>query len=619
MLKLRVPFLPGETAASFCSRLAFRNRCESMAEFCLDLDIDVRDVITGATDALTTLARLGDIDLDVLTASTIRSEGLQYQAGGCTVDLALKRPIDKLMVCPACLSADLTRWPDHGRAAVAGRTAWMLNPIMTCIEHERALVIIGEVRMANSWRGRSDGHDFTRRIAGYLGDIDARMIDATVRPPTELERHLAARLTGMAKPVNPMMDALPFYAVAHASLALGAFNMTGPKVVLKNLSDEDRRMAGEIGFGILAAGHDAMETNLRDNMDKWPKGKNAATAGAFFGMLHTWLNNRRTDQSYDFMRHAVAKLMFSTRAHRAGDTIYGLSPGSRLLGSVRTIALEMDMHPQRLQRVLARIGVIPPSARRRTANLAVFAETPETRATLEKIKRCIPKIAAQTYINASRIQFNVLLDAGLISPFTKANGGLKSFGFDPLDLDAFLNRLLTKVHEKPPANNSLMPITLAAKQCRTSTETVVRLILDGRLNHLYQVPGSSGFLSVLASPSEIRSVLGWRRPGLSVQDAAGQLKSSSSVIKALITHGHLPVSSVINPYNNQRQHVIEKVDLIAFGRAYVTLYALARKHHRSLGDIKRELQELGVRPAFDPTTVQAIWYRRADLIGVDPI
>jgi len=51
MLKLRVPFIRGETATSFCSRLALKNRCRSVAEFCHDVGLVFHNVLDRLREA----------------------------------------------------------------------------------------------------------------------------------------------------------------------------------------------------------------------------------------------------------------------------------------------------------------------------------------------------------------------------------------------------------------------------------------------------------------------------------------------------------------------------------------------------------------------------------------
>jgi len=521
--------------------------------------------------------------------------------------------MEKLAFCPACISADLERRKDCGSAAAAGRSAWVLKPIMTCVQHGLELLVVNENRPATDWEARKL-NDFSRRIQRVLDCIDKQILRAEARPPSSLELHLSACLSGSVPSVNELIDALPFYAIAQASLYLGAFNTVGPLFALINLSDNERRIAGATGFNVLTAGLGAVKANLEQQMDRWPKGKNAATAAAFFGTMHTWLTTRSGDSSLEFLRDAIRETMISTRALRRVDKIYGVPVGDRRLQSVHTAAQETGLHPKRLQRVLVKAGVLAQEYAQRRAHLAVFASTAETTGILESIKRCIPKNAAVAYINSTRTQFDVLQRAGLIEPFTKADGVLKNYGFDTKDLDDFIASLFAITRDYPSANLPLVPVREAVKRCCASVDKIVRLILDKRLTRVSRLPGISGFQSILVDPIEVVTALERPvRPGLSIAEINHRTGWDRRAITALIRHGHLPSQQIVNPSSRLPQSVVEPSDLQEFVAKFISLYSVARMSRRSISDIKMQLLEYGISPAFDPKTSWGIFYKRKDL------
>src|SRR3546814_17605273 len=58
-LRLVIPLGAGESPNSFASRLAMRNGCPTMGDFCLDMGIRFQDIVDGRVPALEKLAKRG--------------------------------------------------------------------------------------------------------------------------------------------------------------------------------------------------------------------------------------------------------------------------------------------------------------------------------------------------------------------------------------------------------------------------------------------------------------------------------------------------------------------------------------------------------------------------------
>src|SRR3546814_16607071 len=61
-LRLVSPLGAGESPNSFASRLAMRNGCPTMGDFCLDMGIRFQDIVDGRVPALEKLAKRGAAD-----------------------------------------------------------------------------------------------------------------------------------------------------------------------------------------------------------------------------------------------------------------------------------------------------------------------------------------------------------------------------------------------------------------------------------------------------------------------------------------------------------------------------------------------------------------------------
>lgn len=248
MLGLLVPLGEGESPVSFCSRLARRNGCESVRDFCLDMGLRFQDVVDGNADALASLADLGGVDGARLSRHALRKlDHERYLLG----DQLIARPMLRrslVRVCPACLADDLARWPRPGLAAAYQRTEWLLSPLCTCPAHGVSLVSVAHNNYA------MEAHDFSVLVSTPLAQLDDWREQAVKRAPSRLENYLRERLTGIVRTATAWLNALPFYAAAKLCEVIGAVQLHGPKVAISAQDEEQQWMAGDVGFEIAADG-----------------------------------------------------------------------------------------------------------------------------------------------------------------------------------------------------------------------------------------------------------------------------------------------------------------------------------------------------------------------------
>jgi hypothetical protein len=576
-----------------------------MQEFCGDLGLTFKDIQVGRVETISRLAELGGTEPSLLLTSALRTDGTRLICGSNQIDLAARRHMHQLFACPACLAEDRASAPEAGDAAPAGRTAWMLKAITTCQKHGIALVQLAPP--ASSEPSRL--YDFARRVQS----LSLKPEDHRSRPASSLERYLYARLDGKPTQLHPQIDGMPFYAVAHASYVVGAFCRLGPKARLKSLSEQQSWECSAIGFDSLAAGPEVLQATLLENMNRWPKAKNAGSAVAFFGSLYSWLAYHQSDPAYEFLRKMVRELVFSNHPLGANSLIYGFGPDANRLSSVRIASEEIKMHPKRLKRLLIAASILDQEAAPLSAHQAAFPADAKAAEVLQRIKRCIPKWAAAAYINATPLQFDLMHKAGMIEAFINSGGQIKDYGFDTRDLDAFLERLMADIQDEIlPEGLQLLQIQPASNRAKCTVLMIVRLILERKLSRLYRQPGAKGFMSILVDLEEVRSAVDWpTRPGLSIAEVVKQTRWSRPVVTALIDHGLLPARTINNPHTNMPQTIIELSDLEAFDREFVALSALAREQHQLGTIIKARLMQLGVNPAFDAKGVGATFYRKS--------
>jgi hypothetical protein len=220
------------------------------------------------------------------------------------------------------------------------------------------------------------------------------------------------------------------------------------------------------------------------------------------------------------------------------------------------------------------------------------------------------------YLNAPRVQRDMLYRTGLIVPRVGGADHGAADQFAPADLDAFLDRLLDGAKPVKAARAGQVNIPEAAGRAFCMSEEVVRLILDGKLTRKWRLIGERGYMSVLVGVEEVRALVrGPDHGGLTREALKDKLSTTAKVAAALIKHGHLKTIIVVNPVNRCPTVVVPVEEVESFARKYISLFALAKQQGRHFPAVKKELDADGIEPALDPVKTGATFYRRINRIG----
>jgi hypothetical protein len=221
---------------------------------------------------------------------------------------------------------------------------------------------------------------------------------------------------------------------------------------------------------------------------------------------------------------------------------------------------------------------------------------------------------AGEYLNAPRVQRDMLYRTGLIVPRVRASDHGAAVQFAAEDLDGFLERLLEDAEPVETAGQGQADIPDAAKQCCCASEEIVRLILDRKLHRKWQLAGERGYMSVLVDVEEVRALVrGPDHGGFTAVALADHMNINYRTIRKLMADRHLKTVTVINPINRCPTVVVPAQEAERFEREYVSLFTLAKQQGRHFRKVKQELDADGIKPALDPQKVGATFYRRIDL------
>lgn len=598
----------GESVTSTASRNAYLLG-RSVRHFSLDMGFNFQGLVDGEQSTIAMLARRMGVDVEPLAANAITKIGeRRYEfRGQALVRASLSRSV--LRACPHCLMRDLDeRRETQAALRPFGRTVWLIDSIRTCPEHDLGLIAVSTASRAHRV------HDFAVLIQPSLPNLAGLAKEAPARQPSAFERFLLARCDGSSGADAAFLAGLSFYAAARACEMIGAIATHGPRFTADKLSDADWHEAGAVGFDIATGGEDGIRSFLTGLQDRFVMTKGDWGLRLVFGRLYEWLAYESDDPAYEPLRDIITRHVMETMPVGPGDEIFGREVAVRRLHSVRSAATEFALHPKRLRKVLRAGGHITQEAMVLTDDRILF-DAVGVREFLGRVADTISLKQAGEYLNAPRPQEKLLFDAGFIQPVVRGGSeGIHGHAFARRDLDAFLGRLLANATDAGPDNTTLLPIPAAAKRACCSAMEIVALILDGMLSRIGRDRSTSGYLSVLVDPDEVKPfVRGTDIGGLTLREVERALASSTAVVKALVELGHLPSCVRMNPVKRCPQRVVSQVDLDAFTSRYTSLHSLAREtgiHFRKLSGM---LRRAGIHPAFDPHAVKASFYERKEL------
>lgn len=112
----------------------------------------------------------------------------------------------------------------------------------------------------------------------------------------------------------------------------------------------------------------------------------------------------------------------------------------RVVHSIRTLLIETKLHPKRLRKLLEAENLLSEGSGDLVDGNCVFDAERGSSVALAASAATLSVLKAGEYLNAPRVQRNLLHRSGIIVPRIKGNGAADQFA--PEDLDAFLARLL---------------------------------------------------------------------------------------------------------------------------------------------------------------------------------
>ena len=196
--------------------------------------------------------------------------------------------------------------------------------------------------------------------------------------------------------------------------------------------------------------------------------------------------------------------MLSTWPLGPGDELLGEPVKVRRLHSVRTAAQATGMDQRRLRKPLAAAGIVRDAEHGLPDAWEVFDAT-SAAPILESMTELITAKDMAASINATRSQFNLLVEDGVLVPDLDA-ADVKAV-WQPAQGQRFLDSILTGAQQLRQAQHGWEHLSKAAQRLKIRPVEIIEAIRDGRITRVGNRMEWEGFAAVHVYHDEVAAVL----------------------------------------------------------------------------------------------------------------
>jgi|GEM_PF-6910333 len=593
-LRLTVPLLPDETASSYASRLAQRNKAPNLHKFCADLGLAYQGLRLGGDAALKQLSRLSGAPFEALRLQTIAYVGHRhYQLRNVTARRMFQTRC-LFRFCPKCLEED--EQGTNGTVPYA-RNFWELEGLRCCARHKCFLVELnsaGSVDFVNLYKDYFMGQEIPKENLVKPSDL-------------LLENYLRERIdklqTGM------WFDDIPIHAVKAFCEYFGVLTLFGPRTRRSNLSQLDWLRAGAHGFAQLCKGkkcfYDVAETLKSPNAFAVDRRRDD------FGVFADWLHDQKKNSEYAFARDLFRAFIVDTYPLAAGISIYGVALKKRRLHSILSAIEEADLNKSIFHAYLVENGY----ARRidgyyrviQTKQILV-TDIPVMKVEMTKLLRAGQ---AAEQLNLTSRQLRVLKDEGIIKSLDGGSKGFPLYHFD--ELNAFVDKL--KKVSRPVAVVPSEAISFAKAAVRLSVPLHVllkRIITQDIRSVIYRV-GACSLNELYLKNDHLKQLFpNGIDQGVLLCDVSEKLALNRTAIACLIRMRVFMVIQKAEPIGCVQRKSICSKSVEKFDSEFVSLKKFCAEQGVSVMSAACKIKKVGMLPLCKGKAVSKI-YRRSEI------
>ncbi|WP_082505684.1 TniQ family protein [Aureimonas sp. Leaf324] len=588
------------TQASFLDRSAAVSGCPSVASFCFDLGLDLKDLRKGCPEQLTRLAECVGSDPALAVANAIREVGPRsFELRRCHVISNMLRT-DEVALCPGCVNDDLINGPARRTPYdnVWLRIAWHFRGIETCNIHnyrlERFLLA----------RTRYDQRSFVvfGWDAAYQLQSGAR--SPVPQEPTEFENYMTGRLNGAE--FGTWLDTIPFSEVVRLCSTFGrlTYERRGHQAEA-SIAGRESRTIRDAGFQLLKPSRRSIPEFLTTSFSEHRGAVTAIEVHKILGTYLTSILERRGYEttSFSVFREEVAEFIKQNRrtpSPAASKPRTGCKSEGKKPYKICEVAEILSLSPQTVA-TFASEAQLPFNEHGALTDHAVDLIRAKHKAlcSMEQVRDALGIPNGGVWR---------LAEAGLLGTVHRGNRKQSKRKFDP----GSASTLLDALRDAASASSSVADgITLneAARKYRCGLDTVVKLILSRRLKSISYIPGITGLASLRLCEKEFfQKLTGVNWFGVTIRQACQRLGVSYIALKGLVLLGFLEEIRLGSA--TAKIVFISESSLIEFDAKYITASAAASLHHQHSSAMIRELERKGIKPDITRGVCGANFYLR---------
>ncbi len=602
------PFNSGETVTSNFSRISAALDYRHARSFGAESRISFQGLVSGNDDAIEAFSDLLGCSPTLLRPRAVVALG----AASLIATEKLPRGLvsrDPMRFCPHCVFDDEQKQGGRKGHRAFGRLKWLVNAVRCCPDHQTALVSLPRAPFP------AFSHDFAALLRMAAPELPALAKTAQAMQQDALDLYVTTRLNGIRQPESWLED-LPLRVIIRVAEVAGAVDRHGAGIRNQQLTDVEWSAAAGHGLQILAEGPEEFRTLLKRLIRTSTCGRSGLGGRAVYGRLYEMLAHENNDPAFDPIRNHMKEVALEQLPLGPGDRFFG-SVETRRLHSVHSAALQFEVHPKRLKKLLIRSGVVDASCSDLHPDQIVL-DAAEMESFVGQMRGSVDTPQAKEHIGATRTHFETLVRCGFLVPHTGGTPspvGQEGLGVERRFMVKDLDDLLIFIKSLSGTRTDLqrlLDITSATRRAGCSLDLTFRLLLSGALLNVASEPSAHGVAAINIDPIELKEKTALPEHGcLSLKEVEKSLGTNTLAVKALIAAGHLASVERRNPVKRHLQTVVEPSEIARFQREYISLTHLAnaRGNH-----FIRVLKELGdTEPAFDHQAIGVRFYKRSDV------
>ncbi|WP_051337358.1 TniQ family protein [Leisingera daeponensis] len=599
-------FAHGETPLSWAARLAAFHTGGGLRPFLNDMDVPLMRLAGGHADAIRPLCELAGQDHKVVEYNTIRSLGRMRFSLRCEVFSKEFMTGAVTRFCPACLAEDESG-ANRPHARRRARLNWLFTPVRICPHHQLPLI----QRRRDAWDNKA------RELRVLVPETGAELLalaaSSPKRPPSPLQDYVIGLLDGVKGP--EWLDGQGIEQAVRATEVLGAVLKFGADAKGGGLKELEWDEAGRTGWVYVSGG----QASIREALDViLADARHPATRCQIrdrtYGMLYSWLARTKLSKEPGPIRGILREHILDNFDVKAGQPLLGKSGVQPRHRNIASLAASEGVHDVAFKDVLRAKGVIQEDEAKRPAS-HVLVDYEIGKAVAAEMKRAVAVTLLPKILNASRPMVAALIDEGLLTPLH--DGGLKlgkiSRAVDREHVDALLARIERIATPVADAPENLVSLAKSAEISRKKIQLILSAVFGGRLQRVMRLEKKPGLSGLLVDPREVKSLTPRGRPGMSAGLAFMMLGIGAVAGKRLISGQFCERVLKTVSVPGEGDAWVTPAAMACFRSRYVTFKSLLIEAKCKQPQLKQMLAAHEVTPAFDPKTLGAILYRRADL------